>query len=265
MTSKSLRAALLGLTTAAAGAVLSIVSAANAASVQRLPDGRVIITAFGERLAFREKDAARIDFFWPLDAVCNSSEGPGSTLARWLNDPKVADCLNRTIPDDARKNPDVPMTSDIAFMVIPAEDNGLIYPGGIKPDEISKTSLGERSLNIALTNSYIKGDCTFKGPGIPDNLGYALHRISKSPGRTEYMLKASERIGGASRPLCVSCGDPPNISCAVHLISSDEATAVYLGWDQGYAGPEPDWLKYDAAARKIAQSIFIDRPAGDFQ
>jgi hypothetical protein len=85
-----------------------------------------------------------------------------------------------------------------------------------------------------------------------------------SPRFEEYTLTAAARIGSASRPLCVSCVH--GVDCAVDLISSDNATGVSLSWDQGeFIGPQPEWLKYDAAARKIAQSIFIDRPAGDFQ
>jgi hypothetical protein len=45
---------------------VTTVSSAPAASLERLGDGRIVITAFGERLAFREKDARNVDFFLGL-------------------------------------------------------------------------------------------------------------------------------------------------------------------------------------------------------
>jgi hypothetical protein len=79
-------------------------------------------------------------------------------------------------------------------------------------------------------------------------------------------LNATARLGRASRPLCVGCGEISVISCAVHLTSGDRAVGVRLGWDQGnMPGPQPEWLAYDAAARKIVESILIDRQPGDLQ
>jgi hypothetical protein len=37
----------------------------------------------------------------------------------------------------------------------------------------------------------------------------------------------------------------------------------WFDWD--FHGPRSTWILYDAAARKIAQSIFIDRAPGDLQ
>ncbi len=41
---------------------LTITSITYAGSITRLENGQIVIKAFGERLAFREKDAERIDF-----------------------------------------------------------------------------------------------------------------------------------------------------------------------------------------------------------
>lgn len=240
------------------GVVLAATKA-GAASLERLGDGRVIVMAFGERLAFREKDAERVDFFWNYH--CDPKDNLGATLADWLNDPQVAECLNRTIPDgvpDDHRN--------LTFLVTLVVDEGLVYPGGIDARDIAKTSLFRRRLYVSLKDTSIKGDCNFPAPGISGKLGYDLDPLSVSPKWDEYTLKASSRIGDASRPLCVACTTIGTESCSVHLSSSDRTVGVGLGWEQWeLIGPQAPWATYDAAARKIAQSIFIDRPARDFQ
>ena len=65
---------------------------------------RVIIHAFGEKLAFREKDAGRIGFRWFYGHE-QCLPNYGANLALWLNDPKMAECMNRVIPDDLPSDP----------------------------------------------------------------------------------------------------------------------------------------------------------------
>ena len=36
-----------------------------AASLERLSDGRIVLTALGEKFAFREKDADHVELYWP--------------------------------------------------------------------------------------------------------------------------------------------------------------------------------------------------------
>jgi hypothetical protein len=235
---------------------------ARAASLERLGDGRVVITAFGERVAFPEKDAANVYFWWEGD--CDPRDRLGTSLDRWLNDPKIAECLNRTIPSDVSNV--LGSLGDITFQVTLMPEDGLLYPGAINPDEVSKSSMWPRSLSIVLRHPTLRGDCSFHDPGIADRLGYQRHLISVSPPLEEYTLKAAARIGSASRPLCVSCSQWSSVVCSSRIISGDKAVGVHLGWEQGdFVGPQPDWLKYDAATRKIARSIFIDRPTEDFQ
>jgi hypothetical protein len=63
-------------------------SSADAASLQRLADGRVIVSAYGQRLAFREKDAERIEFL--IDTFdCDRDGDHVATLVRWLSDPRI--------------------------------------------------------------------------------------------------------------------------------------------------------------------------------
>src|SRR5215831_6652759 len=171
-----------------------------------------------------------ISFWGYWGERCDPKNSVGSTLERWLHDPKVAECLNRTIPTDAVDIPGGRGT--ISFGVTFVEENGLVYPGGINADELSKTSISkfERRPAILLKDPTVKGDCLFRTPDTPDKSGYELHRIGNSP---EYTLNATARLGRASRPLCVGCGEISVISCAVHLTSGDRAVGVRLGWDPG--------------------------------
>jgi hypothetical protein len=120
-------------------------------------DGRVVITAFGERVAFREKDAANIEFFWEAD--CNPHYALGTSLERWLNDPKMAECLDRTIPNDVSHV--VSNVGTITFQVTLTLKDGLVYPGGTSPNEISKASLFPRRLYVVLRHTSLKATAAF--------------------------------------------------------------------------------------------------------
>jgi len=222
-----------------------------------------VITAFGERLAFREKDAGNVELWWL--GRCHQLNSVESALEQWLHDPKVAECLNRTIPTDAVDIEGA--LGSILFQVTLVVEDGIVYPGGINANELSKTSTSPyRRPSISSRQPGFKDDCRFDNPGIQDRLGYELHAITVSPNHEEYTLNATARLGQTSRPLCVACGKDSIVACAVHLISGDRAVEVALGWDRGEeTGPQPEWLVYDAAARKIAESIFIDRSPGDLQ
>jgi hypothetical protein len=72
------------------------------------PEGKIILTVWGQRMAFMEKDAESIFIYWP-DEICKQPrpphqfttppEGPDGSLARWLRDPKEAECFERSLPD----------------------------------------------------------------------------------------------------------------------------------------------------------------------
>jgi hypothetical protein len=252
---------------------------AHSASLERLGDGRVVITAFGERLAFREKDAGNIFFYWPK-YNCDPEDGSGSNLARWLDDSKVAECLNRTIPDgvvpgerrallfkifltyeDGRKYPGVGKRIDQPLGNVPP-----LYPGGVKPEELPEPPLLSGQMYINVDPSYAGEACTSPVEVLPDALGYRTHPGGKSPPSVGYILPPDRRPGHASRPLCVSCRQIGTWDCSVNLRSSDKTVSLSLEWfDRNFQGPQSTWTLYDAAARKIAQSIFIDHPSGDVQ
>jgi hypothetical protein len=105
------------------------------------------------------------------------------------------------------------------------------------------------------TDSYRAPDMPTDGPA--DDLGYQKYHAGE-PGEF-YRLLADRRIGKASRPLDIACGS----YCSVSIVSSDGHVGLRLEW----MGPSPrsGWSKYDAAARKIADSIFAARAAGDLQ
>jgi len=151
---------------------VTTVSSAPAASLERLGDGRIVITAFGESWRFEKRMPETSISFWGYwGERCDPKNSVRSTLERWLHDPKVAECLNRTIPTDAVDIPGGRGT--ISFGVTFVEENGLVYPGGINADELSKTSISkfERRLAILLKDPTVKGDCLFRTPGNTRQVG----------------------------------------------------------------------------------------------
>jgi len=106
---------------------VTTVSSAPAASLERLGDGRIVITAFGESWRFGKRMPETSISFWGYwGERCDPKNSVRSTLERWLHDPKVAECLNRTIPTDAV---DIPGGRGTISRVTFVEENGLVYPG----------------------------------------------------------------------------------------------------------------------------------------
>ena len=87
------------------------------------------------------------------------------------------------------------------------------------------------------------------------------------PESRQFFLPAEKRIGNAITPLCVICGKVfIDEECSINLWSSDKAVRFNMRWFvEGKPSPSENWITADFAARKIAHSIFIDRPEGDFQ
>ena len=252
-----------------------VTSETRGASLERLADGRVIIHAFGERLAFREKDAGRIGFRWFYGhEQCVPHDG--ANLALWLNDPKVAECMNRVIPNDFPSDPLINLSIQVAVIF----ENGKLFPGAIDGSDIAeawtypdylkeKGILSDfgRALAIGLGRGSANsgtGCMASKAVGSEDALGYRSYQISRSPPGYGYVLAGDRRYDNASRPLCIVCDWAK--TCGVYLESGQKAVSFVLGWREwGSGGPIAMWTSYDRAAREIAHSIFIDRPHGDFQ
>jgi len=230
---------------------------ANAAVLEKLSDGRVVVTAFGEKLAFRQKDAGRIEFEMITDA-CNPKHSFMYTLKQWFEDPKIAQCMERAIPSNSGG------MQAIQISIEPTIDDGLLFPGGISQDQLAPDLLKEH-LNIALNyppGSNCQSDKDWRS-GPP---GYQVRFVSRSPPQLEYRTSADRRIGSLSRPLCILCKELES-ACGVVLNSRDYHAVLYFTWRVPgiYTPNTANWPSYDKVARDIARSIFIDRPAGDFQ
>jgi hypothetical protein len=203
------------------------------------------------------------------------------TLALWLDDPKVAECLNRILPDDFVPGQRQSLTLKIYLgyedgrmypgvgkrIDQPLGDVPPLYPGGVEPDELPDPPLLSGEMFVHVRHSYTGLECLTPVKGPPDALGYEPHGGDKSPPNEQYTLPPDRRLGHASRPLCVGCARTGRSwDCAVSMRSSDKAVSLSLGWyDWNFQRPQSTWTLYDAAARKIAQSIFIDRAPGDVQ
>ena len=117
------------LVTLFSAALLSAVSSsilverAHAASLIRLSDGRLQLTALGERMFFREEDAKNIGIFWPPYPCKPPRIEP--YLSDWLNNPEVAECLNRNIPDEFVPYGKKSLILQISFAFV----DGQLYPG----------------------------------------------------------------------------------------------------------------------------------------
>jgi hypothetical protein len=256
--SKVSRAAILCLMVfSCLGVVFCDRGPALAASLQRLPDGRVIITALGQKLAFRENDAESVLFSW-YNPPCDS--GGENTLAQWLSDSKIASCLDRSIPDSSSASSG-PLTF---YLILKKDDAGHIYPGGLEYAESLKPLLNSWVVQGKL-NALNRSEtyCEHSIHIGPTRFGYEQGRLEG--GTDTFELRASARTGNASQPLCVFC-HKDNSSCAFGLSTSDGFASIGINWDQlDRQWPRPEWVEYDVALRKIAAAIFIDRIAGEFQ
>jgi hypothetical protein len=257
----------------------SAATSANAASLDRLGDGRIALTALGERMYFREKDAKNIQVFWP-SYPCKPQPGTSRPLSpsleEWLDNPVIADCLNEYISNDFVPNgPKVQhaLTLKIKFgfadgRLYPGTGKRIdhpleaaLYPGDLEPDQLPSPPLvSEAELRIG--DPYTRLACLAPLQNIPNELGYEARGANRTRPPALFTLPPARRQGSTSRPLCVFGGE----SNWVLLRSADNRVSFSLNWfDWKYSGPRASWSLYDTAARKIANSIFSDRVWGDIQ
>jgi hypothetical protein len=255
-------------------AASSLASKSEAASIERLPDGRIVLTALGEKFAFRESDAEQVDLHWP-EYPCKPKPRRVS-LALWRDDPVVAACLNKAIPDDFPPGSLQSLTLRVQFTFgdgepyprkgkridEPIDADSLLYPGSIKATALPTPPrlFSFMFVGVLHVNKNFRPNIPLDGP--PDSLGYQRYRRTgkESP---PYRLPADRRIGSAVRSLNVPCSDVSDSVCSISLRSSDGFVWTGIEW----LGPSPraDWAFYDAVARKIADSVFVGRPPGDVQ
>lgn len=253
---------------------------AEAASIERLPDGRVVLIVLGERLAFREQDADRVGLQWPSD-VCRSKHPMGLMLRRWLDDPDLAACLKTAIPDSFVER------SSVTFIVYfgyqdgnsypgagrridqPLAASSSLYPGHLEVSELPAPPLLLGAFFVTVRDPAIATECAADFEGASDELGYRRLTIGKSPPISRFMRSSDRRPQFAtapSRPACLACTAISTWKCSIEMSSQDGRVAVSIDWlEPSFRGPKSSWDLYDTATRKIAHSIFVDRSAGDIQ
>lgn len=255
---------------AAIAVVLALVSTeVSAASFERLPDGRIALVALGEKFAFPESELDDVELAGP-EYPCEPRPTRLS-LALWRQDRRIAECLNKAIPNDfppgsrlylalrvkVRFSNGTPYPEPGRTITDPIKTSASLYPGDVKPTDLPAPPRLIDFIYVGVLHINKNFDPGIPPDGPPDDLGYQLHAAGK-PGQF-YRLSANRRLGKATRPLDIACGS----YCSVRLTSSDGHTALRLEW----MGPSPrsGWSRYDAAARKIADSIFAARAPGDLQ
>jgi len=210
---------------------------------------------------------------------CNpkSSVSISTSFAAWLADPKAADCIGERLPSD-RPTPDpIDVSLDGSYF----QEGAIVYPGSIRREDAitflwndprQRDSKGNQGLSsgfkINILSDRIVAITRFCNKS-------NLRNISLRPyeaGSTWYtngsggVLPAADRIGAVEQDLCVGCAVITSSRCNIVLVSRDKRVALVFEWYQDNPPvPRSEWVRFDATARKIAQSIFVDRPPGDFQ
>lgn len=259
----------LALAALAIGILALLPTSVSAASFERLADGRIALAALGEKFAFPEDELDDVELAG-LDYPCERKP-PRLSLALWRRDQRLAECLNKIIPDG------FPPGSRLHFalrvrvrfedgtsypesgrkITDPIGTTSLLYPGGVRPIDLPSPPRLIDFVYVGVLHINKKFDPHIPADGPPDDLGYQLHGAGKAG--QFYRLSADRRLGKATKPIDIACGS----YCSVGLTSSDGYVGLRLEW----MGPSPrsGWSKYDAAARKMADSIFAARPPGDLQ
>jgi hypothetical protein len=232
-----------------------------------------VLTALGEKLAFREKVADHVELYWP-EYPCTPRPNRVS-LALWRDDPVVAACLNKAIPNEFPPGSRQSLTLRVKFTFEDGESypakrkridepigaDSLLYPGRIKASDLPTSPRLFEFMFVGVFHVNRAFDPNVPADGLPDSLGYQAHRIGNAP--PFFRLPADRRPDKAVRPLDVACSDASPSHCSISLRSTDGYVGLGLEW----LGPSPrsGWVHYDAAARKIADSIFIARTPGGIQ
>jgi hypothetical protein len=259
--------------------LLSTLALAHAASIERRPDGTLLVTAEGEHFTFSQRDERRIFFLGPKLRGCAKTydfRDPSpfkdlyGSLARWLDDPELAPCFDGLAPTDKAAE-----KSEFSFNVAASRDNHVVYSGVFEPDFAGKqASLVINGVSFVVNKEPQPGltePCVELPSDLPLEADFYRSKAflvgpddDKQIQSVKYSLPASRRLGSASAPLCVSCSVVNWWTCNETIFSSDRSVRLSVGWSQSAREPRPEWLKIDAGLRGIALAIFIDRPPGDF-
>ena len=253
-----------------------------------LPDGRVVIQVFGERLAFDPKDKDIVNDQKPEDASARfeSSEGDhylSMSLKQVIENRQAAEDFFtsatknkvsdvRLILNFYRENlPEPRIKTQFEGMFLgkfPFSDvlglvsaRGLIY--SIAPNAVVKFRyIHEPSLPPF--PPYIRAIG-------PDQFGITAYipedRGELKPGKpyldeTFYVIPQTRRQQKADKNLLVGCSGLN--TCSISEFSQDRKVAFSYAF-QKRIFPEAEWFKLDDTLRHLAAHIFIDRTPGDFQ
>lgn len=248
-----------------------IAADAQCASFETLPDGRVVLTVLGEKLAFHEHDLGNVDLYWPM-YPCQPGRSQ-VTLALWRADPDVKACLDKVLPDDYPEGSRQTLTLRLLLrfedgtrypekkITDPITTSIFLSPGHIDPKDLPvPPRVYEMKVSLSSAGrATTRPQSTIDGP--PDSLGYQVMDAGKRWER--HLLSASGRLGVASKPVSIACSEEVESNCSFAVSSSDNKASIGIGW----LGPNPraDWKKYDLVLRKLADLIFIAKPPGDVQ
>jgi hypothetical protein len=121
---------------AGAALLLSALTPAHPASIERRPDGTLLVKAQGEHFVFSERDERRIFFLGPKLRRCagnydfrdpNPFKDLYDSLARWLHDPQLAP--RSLVPTDG-----VADKTEFFFNIGASRDNHVVYSGVFEPN-----------------------------------------------------------------------------------------------------------------------------------
>jgi hypothetical protein len=253
------------------------VGLADAASVTRTESGGIVISAYGERMSFKEGDAGRTVFNF-VGSNCDSNKR--AFLIDAINRQDIVDCVSKdenvTADDRAHRGtpPDI-----FADFFLGGRDDEQVYAIGVEPAVSQLVGLmileGQRPHISIFVHTPGKGPlCNTTTEGADDALGYTRREIRLGPHGFQFTLPAARRASHAERLLCLSCfsssadASPPEQLwfCGIDEVSLDGGTVLTFWWlTKGVLESRVEWTALDTYARSVARSIFADRPSDDFQ
>ena len=177
---------------AGAALLLSALTPAHPASIERPPDGTLLVKAQGEHFVFSERDERRIFFLGPKLRRCagnddfhdpNPFKDLYDSLARWLHDPQLAPRFNSLVPTDS-----VADKTEFFFNIAASRDNHVVYSGVFEPN-----FSGKHGVLLIEGVGFVVNKAS--QPGLPPTLRRTAIR---SPPRSQLLSQQGD-LGGPRR------------------------------------------------------------------
>jgi hypothetical protein len=268
----------------------------SAASLERVGEDGVVLTLFGERLHFRVRDAERVVVLIPAytyapdrkeDPLCQAPSRQSqfersATLKEWLEGEDLGKCLLSAFTRVENRDPTV-RGGNAQLGVSFGSDNGLISPGGVPKGLLEgddKPIEGRLWVYVVIGDGPAAGVITLDSIPSEARDGPFPWRVYRDPRpynfkkTGEFFLAPQFRKGSARSFFEVVCGYDGYEGRGERACEGDYHSGPVLyrySWkdgrdDQGREiSPRDAWIGYDEALRKIADSIFADRPSGFLQ